>query len=90
MRRAIHPTLISGAAMAIAVAALVMFDERVRRSFGDLVSGSPPAEFAQAGSQAYRLGSTMMDAVVELSVANAPLLVFVVIATTLMLFMVRT
>jgi hypothetical protein len=31
-----------------------------------------------------------MDAVVELSVANAPLLVFVVIATTLMLFMVRT
>ena len=90
MRRAINPTLISGAALAIVIAALVMFDERVRRSFVDLATGSPSAEFAQAGSQAYQLSSTMMGALVDLSAANAPLMVFVVIATTLMLFMVRT
>ena len=90
MRRAINPTLISGAALAIAIAALAMFDERVRRSFAGLVAGSPSAEFAQAGSAAYRLGSTMMETVVDLSVANAPLMIFVFIATTLMLFMVRT
>ena len=90
MRRAINPTLISGAAMAIVIAALVLFDERVRRSFADLAAGAPSAEFAQAGSTAYRLGSTMMEAMVELSVANAPLMIFVFIAATLMLFMVRT
>jgi hypothetical protein len=89
MRRAINPTLISGAALAIVIAALVMFDERVRQSFAGL-AGSPSGEFVQAGSQAYRFGSTMMNAVVDLSVANAPLMVFVIIATALMLFMVRS
>jgi hypothetical protein len=90
MQRAINHTLISGAALAIVIAALVLFDVRVRRAFADLAVGAPSSELAHAGSGLYELGTMMVTAVHEQSVANAPLMAFVVIATVLMLFMVRT
>ena len=90
MRRAINHTLISGAALAIVIAALVLFDPRVRRSFSDLAADTPSTELAQVGSGAYELGSIVLTAIADQSIANAPLMIFVVIATVLMLFMVRT
>ena len=49
-----------------------------------------PAELAQVGSGVQDLGAIVLTAVHEQSIANAPLMIFVVIATVLMLFMVRT
>jgi hypothetical protein len=90
LHRAINHTLISGAALAIVIAALVLFDLRVRRAFASLVSDVPSSEFARAGSGFYDLGAIMLTTVHDQSIANAPLMVFVVIASVLMLFMVRT
>ena len=90
MRRAINHTLISGAALAIVIAALVLFDVRVRHAFASLVTDVPSSEFAHAGSGLYEVGTIMLTAVHDQSIANAPLMIFVVVATVLMLFMVRT
>jgi hypothetical protein len=90
MRRAINHTLISGAALLVVIAGLVLFDGRVRHAFADLASNTPSAELAQVGSGVHELGAIVLTAVHEQSIANAPLMIFVVIATVLMLFMVRT
>ena len=90
MRRAINHTLISGAALAIVIAGMVLFDERVGRAASDLMSSTPSGELAYLGSGALQLGAVVLSAVEEQSIANAPLAIFVVIATVLMLFMVRT
>jgi hypothetical protein len=90
MPRAVNQTLISGAALAIVVAGLVLLDPRVRHSFAHLAADTPSAEFAQMGTGVVALGSTVATAVLDQSIANAPLMMFVVIATVLMLFMVRT
>jgi hypothetical protein len=90
MQRAVNQTLISGAALAIVIAALVLFDSRVRRAFADLAVDAPSSEFAHLGSGAYELGGVVLMAIRDQSIANAPLMIFVVIATVLMLFMVRT
>ncbi len=90
MGRVLNQTLISGAALAIVIAVLVLFDPRVRHSFADLATDAPSAEFAQVGSGVFALASIVVTAVREQSIANAPLMIFVVIATVLMLFMVRT
>ena len=90
MRRAINQTLISGAALATVVAALVLFDPRVRHSFADLAADTPSTELARMGSGIYEVGSVLAGALLDQSIANAPLMIFVVVATVLMLFMVRT
>ena len=90
MRRAINHTLISGAALAFVIAGLVLFDPRVRRSFADLAANTPSSELARAGSGVYAIITVVMNAILDQSIANAPLMIFVVIATVLMLFMVRT
>ena len=90
MRRAINHTLISGAALAFVIAAVVLFDPRVRRSLADLAANTPSSEIARAGSSAYEVVTIVATAVLDQSIANAPLMIFVVIATVLMLFMVRT
>ena len=90
MRGAIKHTLFSAAAMAIVIAGMVLFDERVGRAASDLMSSTPSGELAYLGSGAMQLGAVVLSAVEEQSIANAPLAIFVVIATVLMLFMVRT
>ena len=90
MQRVVNRSLMSGAALAIVIAALVLFDVRVRQAFADLVVDAPSSELAQAGSGLYELGTVVLTAVHDQSIANAPLMIFVVIATVLMLFMVRT
>ena len=90
MRRAINHTLMSGAALAIVIVGLVLFDERVGRAVADLTSNVPSGELARLGADALDLGAVMITAIEEQSIANAPLMIFVVIATVLMFFMVRT
>ena len=90
MRGAVNQTLISGAALAFVIAALVLVDPRVRRSVADLATGAPSAELAQVGSGVYELGGIVVTAILDQSIVHAPLMIFVVIATVLMLFMVRT
>lgn len=89
-RRTLDHTLLSAGALALVVTVLVGFDDRVRRALADLVDDRRTSELAHIGAGAYDLGAVLLTAVAEQSIANAPLMIFVVIATVLTLFMVRT
>jgi hypothetical protein len=90
MRRVVNHTLISGGALAAVIAALVVLDERVRTAVVDLITGRPSSEVARAGTSLHEMTGVAWDAIQHQSVANAPLMIFVVVATVLMIFMVRT
>jgi hypothetical protein len=90
MRRAIDHALISTGALLAVLVVLVGFDPRVRDAMARLVTGAPSAEVAVAGAALQQFTGPVLDAVREQSLANAPLMIFVVVATVLMVFMVRT
>lgn len=90
MGRAFNHTLISGAALAIVIVGVVLFDVRVRRAVASLVDDAPSSDLARMGSSAMQAGTMVLTTLHDQSVANGPLMIFVVIATVLMLFMVRT
>jgi hypothetical protein len=90
MGRAVNHTLISGAALAVVVVSLALIDVRVRRAFASLVDDTPSSDLAHLGSSAVQVGAMVVTTLRDQSIANGPLMIFVVIATVLMLFMVRT
>jgi hypothetical protein len=90
MRRVINHTLISGGALAVVITALVLIDDRVRHAIASLWRDVPSHEVVQASTALNGLRAEIIRAVQEQSIANAPLMIFVVVATVLMLFMVRT
>jgi hypothetical protein len=90
MRRVLNHTLISGGALAVVVTVLVLIDERVQHAIASLWRDVPSEEVVQASSALTQIGSAVITAIQEQSIANAPLMIFVVVASVLMLFMVRT
>ena len=90
MRRVLNQTLISGGALAVVVTALVLIDDRVRHAIASLWRDVPSHEVVQASAALNDVGTAIIRAIEEQSIANAPLMIFVVVATVLMLFMVRT
>jgi len=89
-RRTLDHALLSAGAFALVVTVLVGFDARVRQALVDVMSDTRTSELAHAGAGAYQVGEVLVAAVAEQSIANAPLMIFVVIAAVLTLFMVRT
>jgi hypothetical protein len=90
VRRVLNQTLISTVVLAIVVVGLALIDERVQRGLMDLLHGTPTGELARASDGAMAFGSVVLSAAATQGAANAPLMLFVVVATVLMLFMVRT
>src|SRR5688500_18758466 len=90
MGRAINHTLISSATLAIVIAGLVLFDVRARRVFATLADDAPSSDLARLGASAMQVGTMVLTTLRDQSIANGPLMIFVVIATVLTLFMVRT
>src|SRR5439155_9248290 len=91
MRRAFGDTLISLGALATLLATLVMVDDRVREQVSMRFSGrTPSGELADASVHIRHIAGVVIDAARYQSVEHAPLMIFVLAATVLTLFMLRT
>lgn len=91
MRRALGDATISLLALVILLLALVSVDERVRERVAALVSTKPnSAELVGASKDISGAIAIVIDAVKDQSMAHAPLVIFGLAATVLVLFMLRT
>jgi hypothetical protein len=89
IHRAFSDFLISAGALVALVLTLAAFDGRVREQIS-LRIASPATQVAGAGVAARNLASVVLDAVRDQSIEHAPLVIFVLAATVLLLFMLRT
>lgn len=90
-KRAIGDTLISVAMLCVLIAMLAAFDARVREQISLRVSaGQPTAQVANAEATVRNLASVVILAARDQSIEHAPLVIFVLAATVLLLFMLRT
>ena len=90
MRRAFGDALVSAGALAILLLALTAVDDRVREQISLRFSARPAVELANAGERVRDLTSVLVEAVRDQSIEHAPLLIFVLAATVLVMFMLRT
>ena len=91
MRRVINDALISLGALVLLLVALVSIDDRVRERVTAMLSTPPSsAEIAGAGAQAGQISTLVYKAARDQSVEHAPMVIFGVAATVLVLFMLRT
>jgi hypothetical protein len=91
MRRVINDGLISMGALVVLLIALVSIDDRVRERVTDILRTPPSsAEIAGTGAQVGQLSSAVLDAARDQSVEHAPMVIFGVAATVLVVFMLRT
>jgi hypothetical protein len=90
-RRAVGDFLMSLCALAIVLGTLVAFDARVRDQVMLRVNGAQAStDIAVAQSQARHLAALIVSVAREQADQHAPLMIFVVVATGLTLFMLRT
>ncbi len=91
MRRGINDGLISLAAVVVLLVMLVSIDPRVRDMLRNMLAPPTGASgIAGAGAKLGDISMVMLKAAHDQSVENAPLVVFGVAATILVLFMLRT
>ena len=91
MRRAFGEALISAGALACLLLALVMVDGRVREQVSLRFSGErASSELMSAGTHVRDLASVIFEAARDQSLEHAPLMIFVLAASVLVLFMLRT
>ena len=89
MRRVFGEALMSAGAVAVLLLTLVAVDGRVRDEVSRRIA-RPSVELAGAGQQVRDLTSVIAEAVRDQSLAHAPLLLFALAATVLVLLMLRT
>ena len=90
-KRAVSEALISVGSLCVLIAMLATFDERVRQEISMRVGpGQPAMQMANAGATIRSLASIVFVAAREQSIEHAPLVIFVLLATVLFLFMLRT
>lgn len=91
VRRALSDLLLSACALAVLFAALLAFDGRIRHEVSlRMNSATASTELVSAGSRARGLAGVLVEVAKEQSRDHAPLMLFVVVASVLTLFMVRT
>ena len=90
MRRAFGEALMSAGALAILLLALVAVDDRVREQISLRLTAGPSVELANAGERVRDVTTVIVEAAREQSIEHAPLLIFVLAATVLVMFMLRT
>ena len=82
--------LISVGVLALVLMTLAAMDVRVRERLGALLRGPSGSDVDSLGDQLRTVGGTMVVALWDQSVANAPLTIFVAVAVVLTVFMVRS
>lgn len=91
IRRAFDDALISVGALIALILVLAAFDGRVREQISLRIgSGRASAQVIDAGVVVRDLTGVVADAVRDQSIEHAPLVIFVLAATVLVLFMLRT
>ncbi len=90
IRRTFSDALISTAAVGSLLLVLVAADDRVRDQMHRIGATNPTTAAMQAGGQVQRVLVIVMETVRDQSVEHAPLLIFVLVATVLLLAMSRT
>ena len=90
MRRAFGEALMSAGTVVMLLLILVAVDDRVRNEISLRVMSHPTAGLVAAGQQARDLTTVLAQAARDQSLAHAPLLIFALAATVLVLFMLRT
>lgn len=91
MRRAFGDALVSMGALGAVLAALVAVDGRVREQLSLRFSGSSASsELENVGSGARELVGVVVQVAKDQSLDHAPLMIFVLAASVLVLFMLRT
>ena len=91
IRRAFSDTLISLGALGALLATLVFVDDRVREQVSMRFAGRTPSmELASASARVRDLADVVFDAARSQSIEHAPLLIFALVGTVLVLFMLRT
>lgn len=91
MRRVYGDVLGSLAALAVIVAALLAVDDRVREQVALRFTGAASkADLVHAGARVRDLTVVVFDAARDQSLEHAPLMIFVLAASVLLLFMLRT
>jgi hypothetical protein len=89
--RGLGEAAISVGALGALLMTLVAVDDRVREQVSIRFSaGGASEQLAAAGAQVRDLGAVIMGAARDQSISHAPLLIFVLAATVLVLFMLRT
>jgi hypothetical protein len=90
LRRVFSDALVSTAAVGSLLLVLVAADDRVRDQVHRLGTANASAAMAQAGGQMHQALVIFMETVRDQSVEHAPLLIFALVATVLLLAMSRT
>lgn len=80
--------MISAGVLAIVAATIMAMDVRVREQVG--IAMASTSTVGDAGARLREVGSVVLDAAQTQSIEHAPMLIFVVAASVLLLFMVRT
>ena len=90
MRRAFGDAMISLGAVLLLVMMLVTIDPRVREQVSGAWGGPGSPRVATISSQMREVTSVVVTAARDHSIDNAPLMIFALAATVLVLFMLRT
>jgi len=89
MRRVLGDALISAGAVLILLLVLVSVDDRVRERVSALATPSR-SELVSAGTQLGDVSRVVFEAARDQSIEHAPMMIFAVAATVLVLCMLRT
>ncbi len=89
MRLAWGEGLMSAGVLAILLLALIAVDDRVREQVWLRWSVAPATQLSTAGANVRDLTTVVVDAARDQSLAHAPLLIFGLASTVLVLFMLR-
>ena len=90
MRRAAGNAFGSIGALIILLLALVILDGRVREQVALRFSARPTTQLAAAGTVVRDLTSVVFEAARDQSLEHAPMMIFALVGTVLVLFMLRT
>jgi len=89
-RAIVGDVMMSMGTLAVLIAILASFDERMRQEVMLRVHGDPSAQMASATASAHSLMATVITVVRSYSIEHAPMVIFVVLAVVLLGFMLRT
>ena len=90
MRRVFGDAMISLCAVLLLLLMLVTIDPRVREQMSGLWGGSGPSAVTSVSSQVRKASAVVLSVARDHSIDNAPLMIFALAATVLVLFMLRT
>ena len=90
MRRAFGDAMISLCAVLLLLAMLVTIDPRVREQMSGVWTSSGASAVTSVSTQVRSVSSIVLSSARDHSIDNAPLMIFALAATVLVLFMLRT